>query len=599
MSHPKSFLLLAMAALLLWAVLLPPSAPADDTASELAPLPVMPLDDAPFGLNTHLATRYTDLNTMAVPADLVVQAGAGWAREDIHWWRIQPTPNTWDWSFTDQAMRELIRRQVKVVGVLGHPPGWATGYPYDNPADISFYAPNPQQFAGFAQAVAQRYGRYVHHWEIWNEPDNPLFWKPAPDARAYSDMLRASAAAIRSADPQAKILIGGLNPFDTTFLQGIADAGAWDSFDILAVHPYVDPETPESGNIGASLDAMRALSARYGARPFWVTEIGWASGPGDRDRTGRSDAQDQANYLMRSSLLLWRAGVERIFWYTLKDDQNNPYGLFAYGSGRADFSQAKPAFSAFQTLSRQLARTRFVAMRDLFSRTTVLNFDPLGGWRRGDQPYGDLASSAERARGGMSARLSYRFPSPANDYVVFVRDRPAPIPAQTYALGVWVYGDGSGNQIKLWLRDAEGELLQYALGAVGGPGWHFIQTQIGGPVADWNRIEKRGDGQLTFPASLAAIVLDDAPDGYAGGGTVYLDDLTALSGPEAYNLMLERDGAALDVLWAPAGLRARLPTAADSAVVVGRNGEQSRVAAEGGALRLELGPSPIFVQHRR
>ena len=46
-----------------------------------------------------------------------------------------------------------------------------------------------------------------------------------------------------------------------------------------------------------------------------------------------------------------------------------------------------------------------------------------------------------------------------NDYVVFRRDRPAPIPGAPYALGLWVYGDGSGHTIKVWLRDAEGELL--------------------------------------------------------------------------------------------------------------------------------------------
>ena len=42
--------------------------------------------------------------------------------------------------------------------------------------------------------------------------------------------------------------------------------------------------------------------------------------------------QGQANLLVRAMLLLWRSGVERIFWYTLKDDPNNPYGLVAEGS---------------------------------------------------------------------------------------------------------------------------------------------------------------------------------------------------------------------------------------------------------------------------
>ena len=123
-------------------------------APRLAPAaparPVPPLDAAPFGLNTHLATRYPDLGSMSRAADVVARSGAGWAREDIHWYRIQPDPATWDWSFTDQAMRELLARNIKIVGVLGHPPGWATPYSGDAPADVSFYAPDPQRFAAFA-----------------------------------------------------------------------------------------------------------------------------------------------------------------------------------------------------------------------------------------------------------------------------------------------------------------------------------------------------------------------------------------------------------------------------------------------------------------
>src|SRR5262245_8555859 len=167
---------------------------------------------------------------MSVPADVVAQSGAGWVREDIHWFRVQPDPATWDWSYTDQAIRELLARNMKIVGVLGHPPGWATPYPGDPPAGFSFYAPDSRQFAAFAGAVARRYGRYIHHWEIWNEPDNPLFWKPAPDPTAYAELLRSASRAIHRADPDAQLLLGGVNPFNTEFLRGVAADGAWDSF---------------------------------------------------------------------------------------------------------------------------------------------------------------------------------------------------------------------------------------------------------------------------------------------------------------------------------------------------------------------------------
>jgi hypothetical protein len=585
--HPRIHILLIICVLLAW-IGAPRPAPA---ASESLPAR---LADAPFALNTHLATRYPDPQSMNIPADLVAQSGATWAREDLQWWRIQPTPDTWDWAYTDAAFRALIQRGINIVGVLGHPPGWATPDPNDAPAGFSFSAPDPHQFAAFAYAVAHRYSRYIKHWEVWNEPDNPLFWKPTPDAAAYAAVLQRASAAIHSAVPGAQVLIGGVNPFNTTFLKSVAEAGAWGSFDILAIHPYVDPATPEAGNIVAAADGVRALAAQWGQKPIWVTEIGWASGLSDHDPLGMIDEQGQANLLVRAMLLLWRSGVERIFWYTLKDDPNNPYGLVA------DYSRPKPALYAFQTLAHQLAGAEFVGLRDLFERTTVLDFEILGAWRRGDEPNGTLSPTDQLAHSGhAAARLSYHFPSEGNDYVVFQRDRPAPIPGAPYALGVWVYGDGSGHRLKIWLRDAEGELLQYTLGTIGPPGWRLLEAPIGVPVAAWNRISQNGNGRLDFPARVAALVLDDGDDRFVGDGALVLDDLIAISGPEAYDLQLNQGGAALDVLWSPVGLRAAISSKAAAADVLGANAGRQTIAVKNGRISLGLGPSPIYVRHQR
>jgi hypothetical protein len=580
--------------LLGWAVGAPKPAPAAPEEQ------VATLDAAPFGLNTHLSSRYPDLLTMNTPADAVAQSGAGWAREDIHWYRVEPWLGNFDWSYTDAAMRALIQRKINIVGVLGHPPGWATPYGGDDANSFSFYAPDPDYFAAYAAAVVGRYGRYVHHWEIWNEPDNPLFWKPAPDPQAYATLLIRASAAIHRVASDAKVLIGGVNPFSTTFLKQVADAGAWGSFDILAIHPYVDPVTPEAGNLVAAADGVRALAAQLGKKPLWVTEVGWASGPSDHDPAGMNTEQTQANLLTRAMLLLWRAGVERSFWYTLKDDPGNPYGLFAYGTSYTDFSRPKPSFYAFRTLNRQLANTEFVGLRDLFTRTSVLDFETFGAWRRGEQPNGTLTpSSAQTHSGHTAAQLSYSFPTTGNDYVIFRRDRAAPIPGAPYALGLWVYGDGSGHTLKVWLRDAEGEVLQFALGTVGPRGWRLLQAPIGGTVGAWNRITKDGNGRLDFPVRLDSIVLDDGDDRFVGGGAILLDDLIAISGPEAYDLQLQQGDAAIDVLWSPENLPAAITTLSATAVVTDRDGAERQVAAVDSKITLDLGPAPVYVRHRR
>lgn len=581
--------------------LLPAIAPPPVVLRPEPQAPAVALGDSPFGVNAHLSTRYWDPATMDIPADVVARSGAGWAREDFHWFRIQPTPNApYDWTFTDEAVRALSRRGIKILGVIGHPPGWATPFTGDVSNGISFYAPDPQRFAAFAAAVAQRYRNYVSHWEIWNEPDNPLFWKPAPDPGAYATMLRLSASAIRAVNPQATILIGGVYSFEPSFLRQVAEAGAWDSFDILAIHPYVSPSAPEAGNLTAGVEAARAVADQYGARPIWVTEIGWSSGRGDRDPIGVVDEQGQANFLVRATILLWSAGVEKIFWYTLKDDPGNPYGLVGLGTGYFDYSRLKPSFAAFRTLTEQLSGADLVMVRDLFTRTMVLDFEQFGSWRRGDQNYGDFTPANDQVRSGRgAARLSYRFPTRSNEYVIFRRERPALIAGTPYALGIWVYGDGSGNTLKVWLRDAEGEILQFALGTIGPPGWRLLEAPIGGNVPSWDRVGGNGNGRLDFPARLDAIVLDDAPDAFAGDGVIYLDDLFVVSGPEAYDAQLQRGDEAIDVLWSPTRVRASIRTAAPTALLVTRDGAPTTIAAANGRLVLDLGPAPVYVTHRR
>lgn len=559
-----------------------------------------PVGPPSFGLNAHLSTRYPDPSSMNVPADAVANLGVSWVREDIHWHRVQPRPDTWDFTFSDAALRELLSRNINVLAVLGPSVGWATPYPGDTPDDVSYYAPDPDRFIEYVRAVVTRYHPYVHYWEVWNEPDNTHFWKPRPDPVAYTELLVRTSAAIKQIDPDAKILIGGFNPFDTTFARVVAERDGWDDFDILAIHPYVDPYGPEDGNLASATNAVRALASRYGEKPIWVTELGWSSGPGDRDSVGYTDEEEQASYLVRAMLLLWQSGVERSFWYTLKDDPGNPYGLVRIGSGGTDYSSRKPAFAAFHTLNQETADTTFVERRDLFQRQTLINFEQVQEWQRSSQPNGTLsASRAQVHEGRGSAQINYIFSTTNNDYVVFERKQPLPLTGEPYALGVWVYGDGTAHGVKVWLRDAEGEVLQYVLGPIGPPGWHFIATPINGMVEPGNRIQGNGNLRLDYPASLVALVVDDLTDASTGSGAIFLDDLTAITGREAYDFRLRRGSAALDILWSPPGVRVLLDTHARRGFLIDRSGGETTVTPQDKQFDLTLGPAPLYLWHRR
>jgi len=553
-----------------------------------------------FGVNSHIATRYSDPDSLNVPADLLAQAETGWAREDFQFQWIEPQPNVYDWRFHDNTVNALVGRGINIIGILGGPtPAWA------NPAGSGegFYPPDSQLFAQFASTVVARYKDRVHHWEVWNEPDNERYWKPAPDPVVYGNLLKAIYPAIKGADPSAQVLVAGLVSPEpaVSFLSAIAANGGWNSFDILSIHPYTDPKGPEEGQIGAAgIGQVKALADRLGAKPIWATEFGWATDVGGRGGIA-FDEETQANYLVRGSVLLRATGIDHILWYNLKDSASNErYGLLRVGGGSTDYGQSqwKPAFVAFRTLNQQLLGATPAGMLNLGQQSSVLDFERFGTWRRGDQANGTFTQSTAQIHGGaFSAQLSYSFPTSGNDYVVFQPAAPPTFSGNASQLGVWVYGDGSGHALKVWLRDREGEVLQFRLGFAGSGGWQLLSTPINGPVESFNRVSGSGNLRLDLPATLNAIVLDDEPDSFSGAGTIYLDDMIATSGPEAYGARFNKGAGVVDVLWAPSGGQVAVPTSSQQGALIDRSGGTTAMSSSNGQFAINVGPSPVYLVH--
>ncbi|MBC8078042.1 MAG: hypothetical protein H7Y32_18330, partial [Chloroflexales bacterium] len=271
-----------------------------------------------------------------------------------------------------------------------------------------------------------------------------------------------------------------------------------------------------------------------------------------------------------------------------------------YGAGRSDFSRPKPAYYAFRTLNSETRDASFVSFRSLFRQRDLLSFEQGSRWLRPSQPNGSIGPSSEQAHGGAaSLRIDYRFTTASNDYIAFERAESLPISGTPYALGLWIYGDGSGHTLRIWVRDAEGEVFQYGLGTVGGAGWLFRSVPLGGLIEPGNIVEGGGNKRVDYPVRFAALILDDAPDSATGGGSVYVDDLTAIDGREAYDMRLRRGDAALDILWSPPSTPLAISTISPSARVVQRDGPAQTQESQGGRLRFDVGPAPLYVWHRR
>ena len=557
-----------------------------------------PRSRSAFGVNSQLASRYPNFATLDHPAAVVADLKPGWVREDVQWSRVEPRPGAFDWSWHDTVFERHARKGISIIGVITPAVGWATPEPGDPPEGVSFYPPDPDRYAAFARAVAERYRGVVQAWEIWNEPENPLFWRPNPDPAAYAQLLTKASAAIKAVDPAVVVLSGGVVPYDPGFLQGIAAAGAWDAFDALAVHPYVDPAAPESAQIDlVGLTNVRQLAARYGDKPIWVTEYGWTTGPCERDLQGLTDEEEQANYLVRAAVLLRSAGAERVLWYTMKDEEQPCYGLARSGAGREDYRDLKPAATALRVLSEQIGSARPLGAREVTSGQVILAFEEDEGWGRPFPPAnGSLIGSTEQAHGGAAAaKIAYRFDTPANDYVALPRTIDTPLPIDTARIGLWVYGDGSGHMIQVRIVDGEGEVLQYRLGFIGPPGWQFLSAELTGSVEEGNRITA-GNGRLDDALRLREVVVDDQPNAATGSGTIFVDDVTVFQGLEGYARSFTDGRDLVDVVWAAGEHTIELPVTAARVAIVDRQGTRRMVEAEDGRVRLVAGPAPLYVR---
>jgi beta-xylosidase len=144
---------------------------------------------------------------------------------------------------------------------------------------------------------------------LWNEPNNLSHWDfhLDPDWRKFSEMVLLAASAIRTVNPDLKIVLGGISPIDPKFMELMGSYGVLDAVDVVAVHGF-----PLDWNHWQLQDWPKKLdeiSAHTHGKPIWVSEAGVSS-------FGAEEVQ--AFGLERTAELLLPI-AERIHWYSLFD----------------------------------------------------------------------------------------------------------------------------------------------------------------------------------------------------------------------------------------------------------------------------------------
>ena len=193
------------------------------------------------------------------------------------------TPNeNYNWSRMDTQSSNFYSRGMKILGVIGRVPSWATSV-----GAAGNYYPDlyKNYFYNFCRNIAARYKTQVEAWEVLNEP-NLRGWTAAQ----VGEILIGASAAIKTGNPDAIVIGGGpLRTFYNT--TGSIDRNGWGTFfdnpqvraamDAASFHQYQRPYTCDggdhpNGNLDVIFQNNQDFAAQHNfTKPMWITEAGW------------------------------------------------------------------------------------------------------------------------------------------------------------------------------------------------------------------------------------------------------------------------------------------------------------------------------------
>jgi hypothetical protein len=283
----------------------------------------------------------------------LTDTGARWARHFLYWDGISEA----GLAQYDQIVAEEDRRGVKtlfvVTGLGGNPPA------------------NPQAYADYVGNLAKRWKGRLEAIEVWNEQDEGQFWRGAPQADRYTDLLQRSYTAIKAQDPRMTVVLGATTGNNYGFLEQVYGAGGKGSFDVAAAHTdtacLVDPPSrfyKDQGRIARftflGYRELRATMLAHGDdKPIWLTEIGWSAAQhtcevgmwAGQKAAGVSEAAQAQHLLEAFHCLKQDPYVQVAMWFNNRDLVADGKMANMYGLLRADGSR-RPAYSAFQDYAR-------------------------------------------------------------------------------------------------------------------------------------------------------------------------------------------------------------------------------------------------------
>jgi hypothetical protein len=263
--------------------------------------------------------------------------GVKWIRNSFAWHKVEKAPGQWDFSYYDRLMELAAQYDIKVLIILAYDTGWI----YEEGETHRNITPDKlPDFLNYVKHIAMRYGDQAAGFEIWNEPNTPMFWKSRDDD--FFELTQRSIATLKNHAPEVPVAVGSIfyHPIMSgkRYLKKIISVGLLDEADAVALHPYALSLSKAASRVAWADNLLQDYAYQ---KEIWITEIGFTTSGWYPNKTS---VEGQAYKVIESMSRLSAAGAELVCWFKLLDGQM-PNQIEKGTSSEEFFGLAYPDFT--------------------------------------------------------------------------------------------------------------------------------------------------------------------------------------------------------------------------------------------------------------
>ncbi len=307
-------------------------------------------------------------------ARIAALCGVKIMRTDARWERqIQPrNKDEWNFSIVDHIVDTYAKHGMEVQLILTYGPRWAVSKdwkPFSQEPRFAQWGGRPEYeyWKAFVEKTFERYRGKIRYYETWNEPDLDYFANFSVEE--YLEMQKIAYKALRSIDPEAKLLSGGVSSIGTDrsgprqgIIGKILAAG---TCDVFAFHAHGGFQ-----NYQHQLQYVRE-ELKKSPMPWYSNETAITS--------SASGEYLQAKTLFQKFLYAWTEGSIGYNWYDLRNDGFNPRNNeHNYGMVTFDF-RPKPVYLTYNMLASHFRGAKYESPLAVGDQLSAYQFRALNG----------------------------------------------------------------------------------------------------------------------------------------------------------------------------------------------------------------------------